>query len=60
MIAAVRFGVGIVICWEQSGVENQALGLRRTALITPEYENRTIPIIVRILLHCTCKIDRIV
>src|SRR5882762_4678154 len=40
MIAAVRLGVGIVICQGQSGRTNQALARRRTALITQSREKQ--------------------
>jgi hypothetical protein len=57
MIAAVRLGVGIVIRWAQSGEET---GRWPAALITLSPENRRIPMAMRILLQCTCKIARTV
>ena len=58
MIAAVRFG--IVFCWEQSGVQDQGVACGAQPLSCRYGKIERFRIAVRILLHCTCKIGRIV
>jgi hypothetical protein len=60
MIAAVRLGVGIVICQGHPGGETGRWSGGAQPLSRCHMKTEGFPIAVRILLHCTCKIARTV
>jgi hypothetical protein len=55
MIAAVRFGVGIVIFKSNPGGKTGVSPAGAQPLSRRQAKTEGFPIAVRILLHCTCK-----